>query len=67
MAWVAFWAVYGRGFEAANLSEIASFGGAYMLVVLVELLADLAVLAVAKSLRNFADSGLVTPRLHKAA
>lgn len=67
VAWVAFWAIYGGGFGAANLSEIATFGGAYMLVVLVEPLADLAVLAVAKTMRGFADGGMVTPRLHNAA
>ncbi|RUO97757.1 energy-coupling factor ABC transporter permease [Hyphomicrobium sp.] len=64
VAWVAFWALYGRGFGAENIHEIAAFGGAYMLVVLVEPLADLAVLAVAKTLRGMSNSGLFTPRLH---
>ncbi len=67
MAWVAFWALYGQGTGAANLSAISTFGAAYMLVVLIEPLADLAVLAGAKSVRGLARSGLVTPRLFAAA
>lgn len=67
VSWVAFWALYGAGFEAGNMSAIATFGSAYMLVVLVEPVADLAVLALAKSLHALEDSGLVTPRLHKPA
>lgn len=65
--WVAFWALYGAGLGAENLRSIATFSGAYMLVVLIEPLADLAVLAAAKTLRGFSDSGLFTPRLHHAA
>ena len=61
VAWVAFWAIYGQGF--AGISGIATFGAAYMLVVLIEPLVDLAVLAGAKSLRGLRDSGLVTSRL----
>ncbi len=60
--WVAFWAIYGQGL--AGIGEIATFGAAYMLVVLIEPLVDLAVLAGAKSLRGLRDSGLVTPRLY---
>lgn len=65
--WVAFWAFYGQGFTATTTASVFTFGGAYMLVVLVEPLADLAVLAAAKSLRGLANSGLTTPRLfHRA-
>ncbi len=66
VAWVAFWAIYGQGFAVANLTAIASFGGAYMLVVLLEPLVDLAVLAGAKGLRGLSGTGLVTRRLHNA-
>lgn len=66
VAWVAFWAVYGAGFGAANLAAIGTFGMAYMAVVLIEPLADLAVLGLAKSLKG-AGSRLVTPRLYAAA
>ena len=67
VAWVAFWALYGAGFGAQNLASIASFAASYALVVVVEPLADLAVLAVAKSLRDVIAGGLVTRRLHHAA
>ncbi len=63
VVWVAFWALYGHGVEAANLAAIASFGAAYMMVVLLEPLVDLAVLAGAKSVHGLARSGLVGPRL----
>jgi ABC-type Co2+ transport system permease subunit len=64
VAWVAFWAIWGQGFGAENLAKIASFGGAYMLVVLLEPLVDLAVLACAKGMR---PSAWVASRLHTAA
>lgn len=65
--WVAFWAFYGAGFGAENISSVFTFGGAYMLVVLMEPLVDLAVLAGAKAMRSLAKTGLVTPRLFETA
>jgi ABC-type Co2+ transport system permease subunit len=67
VAWVAFWAIYGRGLGADNLSSIATFAGSYAMVIVVEPLVDLGVLALAKSMRGVFDGGLVTPRLHHAA
>ena len=67
VAWVAFWAFYGQGFGAQNLAAVASFGAAYMSVVLIEPLADLAVLAGAKALHGLSKTGLVTPRHYNAA
>jgi ABC-type Co2+ transport system permease subunit len=67
VAWVAFWAFYGQGFGAANMASVFTFGAAYMLVVLLEPLADMAVLAGAKSLRGLRNSGLVTERLFNPA
>lgn len=67
VAWVAFWAFYGGGFGAENLAAVASFGAAYMAVVLIEPLADLAVLAAAKTMRDPEGSRVVTPRLFAAA
>lgn len=65
--WVAFWALYGQGVGGENLASILSFGAAYMLVVVVEPLADLAVLGLAKAL-NAPKGGLfVTRRLHSPA
>lgn len=67
VAWVAFWAFYGQGVSAETFAAVGTFGAAYMLVVLVEPLADLAVLAVAKTLRNGATAGLFARRLYEAA
>ena len=49
VGWVAFWALYGQGFGAENLSEIVSFGSAYMLVVILEPFIDMTVLALVKT------------------
>ena len=68
VAWVAFWAIYGQGFGAENLNAVLTFGAAYMLVVIIEPLADLAVLAGAKAGRAFLQNNhFTTPRLHSAA
>ncbi|MEL6511478.1 MAG: energy-coupling factor ABC transporter permease [Pseudomonadota bacterium] len=67
IAWVAFWAFYGQGFGAENMSAVASFGAAYLLVVLIEPVADLAVLAGAKLLRDTKQRGLFTQRLFNPA
>lgn len=65
--WVAFWAIYGAGVGSANLESIATFGAAYMTVVLLEPLVDLGVLAAAKALRRLEGSSFVERRLHQAA
>lgn len=67
VAWVAFWAFYGQGFGAETMASVLSFGAAYMLVVLIEPLVDLAVLAGAKSARDLTSGGLFNTRLHNAA
>ncbi|QMU58674.1 MAG: hypothetical protein GKR98_11005 [Boseongicola sp.] len=67
VAWVAFWAVWGQGFGAENMASIAAFGAAYMLVIMIEPVADLAVLATAKSIRGAKGAGLFTQRLFSAA
>ncbi|OWU81513.1 energy-coupling factor ABC transporter permease [Phaeobacter sp. 22II1-1F12B] len=67
VAWVAFWAFYGQGVGAETFASVATFGAAYMTVVLIEPIADLAVLWLAKSLRGLEKSGLVTRRLYNAA
>lgn len=65
VAWVAFWALYGQGVSV--LGDVASFGAAYMLVVIVEPLVDLAALAAAKAFRGARAYGLVVNRLHNPA
>ncbi|WP_138515302.1 energy-coupling factor ABC transporter permease [Rhodoferax bucti] len=67
VAWVAFWAIYGRGVGMENMSQIATFGAAYMTVVLVEPLVDLGVLAAAKALRRLQGDLLVNQRVYSAA
>ncbi len=67
VAWVAFWALYGHGFTTESLTSIATFGAAYMTVILVEPLVDLGVLAAAKTLRKATDNGFFNGRLHHAA
>lgn len=66
VAWVAFWAFYGQGFGAENLNNVLSFGGAYMLVIIVEPLADLAVLAGCKFLNGLEKTPLVQKRVYSA-
>jgi ABC-type Co2+ transport system permease subunit len=67
VAWVAFWAVYGAGVGADNLAQVASFGVAYMAVVLVEPLLDLGILAAAKSMHQLANSKVFHSRLYRTA
>lgn len=67
VAWVGFWAVYGQGFTADNLAQIGTFSAAYMSVVIIEPLADLAVLACAKLLQRNKGFFWVQRRLHHPA
>jgi len=67
VSWVAFWAFYGQGFGAENLAQVVPFGIAYMTVIILEPLVDLAALALAKSFHRFKDSGMFEKRLYQAA
>lgn len=67
VAWVAFWAFYGHGSTVENASSIVSFGAAYMLVIIVEPLVDLAVLAAAKALSGLRGTPLFERRLYDPA
>ena len=67
IGWVGFWAVYGQGFGAANLAAVGSFGAAYLTVLLVEPLADLAVLAAAKAWVATGRTPWFSARLHHTA
>ncbi len=67
VAWVAFWAFYGQGFGLDNRAAVSLFGGAYMLVILLEPLADLGVLAGAKALKSVTSTSMFYSRLHNAA
>ncbi|ADZ69613.1 energy-coupling factor ABC transporter permease [Polymorphum gilvum] len=67
VAWVAFWALYGSGFGTENLASIAAFGAAYLTVILIEPLVDLAVLAAAKTISGLSLSPLLYRRLYHEA
>ncbi|WP_349270414.1 cobalt transporter [Mycolicibacterium parafortuitum] len=67
VSWVAFWAVYGQGVTAETLAGVATFGAAYLLVIVVEPVADLAVLAAAKAAQRFKDGAWLEPRLFNPA
>lgn len=67
IAWVAFWATYGQGFGAETMSAVMSFGAAYLLVVVIEPVIDLAVLATAKANRRAEGSPLLAERLYQPA
>lgn len=67
VSWVAFWALYGEGFAGQTVRDIVTFGAAYMLVIIVEPLADLGVLAAAKGLRKVQSSPILERRLFNPA
>lgn len=67
VSWVAFWAVYGQGVGTETVASGATFGVAYLAVIVIEPLADLAVLAGAKALRQVKGSGLLERRLYHPA
>jgi len=63
VAWVAFWAFYGQGFGADNISAVTGFGIAYLSVILIEPIVDVAILAIAKTRRDIAGNMIFTTRL----
>ena len=63
VGWVAFWAFYGQGFGAETLASVGTFGAAYMTVIIIEPVADLAVLALAKHM----PQGLFQNRMYDGA
>lgn len=67
VSWVTFWAIYGQGFSAQTVASVATFGVAYLSVILLEPLADLAVLAGAKALQRFRNGAWLEPRLFNPA
>jgi ABC-type Co2+ transport system permease subunit len=67
VAWVAFWAFYGQGFGAAQFASVASFGAAYLSIVMIEPLIDLGLLALAKRLQGLRTSAALNRRLFSAA
>lgn len=66
VAWVGFWAVYGQGIGAENITQVFTFGAAYMTVIILEPLVDLGVLAGAKIFAGLKDSPFVEKRLYSS-
>lgn len=67
ISWVAFWALYGQGFGAENLSQVLSFSAAYSTVIILEPLVDLAILAMAKMAYVAKGNLLLENRLYHRA
>lgn len=65
IAWVAFWAFYGQGITQNNLGAVSRFGGAYLTVILIEPLVDLALLMGAKSLKKASDTPAIRLLLNR--
>ena len=66
VSWVVFWAFYGMGISAHSASAILTFGAAYLSVIMIEPVLDMAVLAMAKNLRRWSHSPLFSARLYHA-
>ncbi|PHS58773.1 MAG: cobalt transporter [Sulfurimonas sp.] len=49
VSWVAFWAIYGQGFGAENLSSVFTFASVYMGVVIIEPIIDMVILTAVKA------------------
>jgi len=64
VAWVAFWAFYGQGFGAEALTSVSLFGAAYMSVILIEPILDLAILALVKSVSTFSNTTIFEKKLY---
>ena len=64
VVWVAFWAFYGQGVGAENLSQVLAFGSAYMSVIIIEPLLDLGLLAAAKFFNGLRNTMFVEKRLY---
>lgn len=65
VAWVAFWVLYGSGAEAATLESLGRFAIAYLPVILIEPIADVAVLWTAKALHSSPVVSVLSPRLNQ--
>jgi len=65
VGWVALWAFWGSGLSWGSVSAVLSFGAAYLVVIVVEPVVDLAVLALAKTLAPLRSSALLERRLYQ--
>ena len=63
VTWVAFWAFYGQGFGVENIRAVTGFSLAYLSVILIEPIVDVAILAIAKMRRDMASNMIFATRL----
>lgn len=66
VSWVVFWVLYGNGVAVDSFESLAHFTLAYLPVILIEPLADIAVLWVAKTIHAMPGSSVLQPRLTQA-
>jgi len=66
VAWVVFWVLYGNGVAVDSFESLAHFTLAYLPVILIEPLADIAVLWVAKTVHAMPGGSVLQPRLTQA-
>jgi ABC-type Co2+ transport system permease subunit len=66
VAWVAFWVVLGQGLSVASLQSIVTFGLAYSVVVVVEVLVSLALLVMCRAHKGMGLRRMLNPRLFQA-
>ncbi|WP_226573847.1 energy-coupling factor ABC transporter permease [Acuticoccus sediminis] len=66
VGWVVFWTIWGHGLSLATAGSLATFGAAYLMVLVIEPLIDLAVLAGAKAIDQARANSLFEQRLFQA-
>jgi len=65
--WVTFWAFYGEGVNGETLTNVLTFGLAYISVILIEPLVDLGLLALTKFFAGLEKTNLIQNRIYKPA
>lgn len=66
VSWVVFWVLFGNGVAVDSFESLAHFSLAYLPVILIEPLADIALLWVAKTMRAMPGASILQPRLNQA-
>lgn len=63
VGWVTFWTLLAQGVSVATFASIGTFAAAYLAVILIEPLIDLAALGAAKGLKGLNRAGLMQERV----
>ncbi len=67
VGWVAFWTFWAHGLSLASVGSVATFGAAYLTVIAIEPLIDLAVLSGAKTMDRTRGMALFERRLFQGS